>query len=137
MADILAIHAATQPAKLSIVYDRPGRPTVTYTFAEANERSNQYAALLVELGVRNTTKVVWCGQNSASALLVASAIRKVGGVGVPLNYRLTPEEAAYVIDNCDADVVVVDAEYADLIEQARQDAPKVRDVLAFDGDGSL
>src|ERR1017187_10370208 len=106
MADILAIHAATQPAKLAIVDDRPGRPTVTYTFAEANERSNQYAALLVELGVRNTTKVVWWGQNSSSALLVASAIRKVGGVGVPLNYRLTPEEAAYVIDNCDAEVVV-------------------------------
>jgi acyl-CoA synthetase (AMP-forming)/AMP-acid ligase II len=137
MADILATHAATQPAKLSLVDDRPGRPTITYTFAEANDRANQYAALLVELGVRNTTKVVWCGQNSASALLVASAIRKVGGVGVPLNYRLTPAEAAYVVDNCDAEVVIVDAEYARLIEQARPEAPKVREVLVFDGDGSL
>jgi acyl-CoA synthetase (AMP-forming)/AMP-acid ligase II len=137
MPDILAMHAGTQPAKLSIVDDRPGRPTVTYTFAEANERANQYAAFLVELGVTSTTKVVWCGQNSASALLVASAIRKVGGVGVPLNYRLTPEEAAYVIDNCDAEVVVVDAEFAELIELARPETPNVREVLVFDGDGSL
>ena len=136
MVDILAVHAATQPDKLAIVDDRPGCPTVTYTFTQANQRSNQYAALLVDLGVTNTTKVVWCGQNSAGLLLVANAIQKVGGVGVPLNYRLTPEEAAYVIDNCDAEVVVVDAEYASLIEQARPTS-KVRDVLTFDGDGSL
>jgi fatty-acyl-CoA synthase/long-chain acyl-CoA synthetase len=110
---------------------------VTYTFAEANRRANQYAALLVDLGVTSSTKVVWCGQNSASLLLVAIAIRKVGAVGVPLNYRLTPAEAAYVIDNCDAELVVVDAEYAELIERVRPEVPKVRDVLVFDGDGAL
>jgi acyl-CoA synthetase (AMP-forming)/AMP-acid ligase II len=137
MADILAAHAARQPSKLSIVDDRPGLAPVTYTFAEANERSNQYAALLVDLGVTSTTKVVWCGQNSASALLVVNAIRKVGAVGVPLNYRLTPPEAAYVVDNCDAEVVVVDAEYAELIERIRPDTPKLREVIVFDGDGAV
>ena len=66
MGDILAAHAASQPSKLAIVDDRPGAEPVTYTFAEANERANQYAALLVDLGVTGATKVVWCGQNSAS-----------------------------------------------------------------------
>lgn len=137
MADILSAHAAAQPDKLALIDDRPGSPVVTYTFREANERSNQYGALLVDLGVTSETKVVWCGQNSASALVVASAIRKVGAVGVPLNYRLTPEEAAYVVDNSDAEVVVVDAEYAHLIDGIRADTPKVREVLVFDGDGAL
>jgi fatty-acyl-CoA synthase/long-chain acyl-CoA synthetase len=81
--------------------------------------------------------VVWCGQNSAGLLAGSHAIRKVGGVGVPLNYRLTPEEAAYVIDNCDAKVVYVDAEYASLISQLGDQIPKVTDVLVFDGDGAL
>ncbi len=137
MADILAVHAAAQPEKLSIIDDRPGLAPVTYTFAEANNRANQYAALLVDLGVTRSTKVVWCGQNSASVLLVVSAIRKVGAVGVPLNYRLTPSEAAYVVDNCDAEVVIVDAEYEDLITQIRPETPKLREVLVFDGDGTL
>jgi fatty-acyl-CoA synthase/long-chain acyl-CoA synthetase len=61
----------------------------------------------------------------------------VGAVGVPLNYRLSPDEAAYVVDNCDAEVVYVDAEYAGLISQIRDRIPKVRDVLIFDGDGEL
>jgi acyl-CoA synthetase (AMP-forming)/AMP-acid ligase II len=137
MGDILAAHAAAQPDKLSIVDDRPGRPVVTYTFAENNRRSNQLAALLVDIGVTGKTKVVWCGQNSAGALLAINAIRKVGAVGVPLNYRLTASEAAYVVDNCDAEVLIVDAEYADLAQQMGPEIPKVRDVLVFDGDGEL
>ena len=60
------------------------------------------------------------------------ALRKVGAVGVPLNYRLSPDEAAYVVDNCDAEAVYVDAEYAGLISQIRDRIPKVRDVLIFE-----
>jgi hypothetical protein len=48
-----------------------------------------------------------------------------------------PDEAAYVIDNCDARVVYVDAEYASLIAQVADRVPKVTDVLVFDGDGEL
>ncbi len=68
--------------------------------------------------------MVWCGQNSAGLLAGSHAIRKVGAVGVPLNYRLSPEEAAYVIDNCDAKVVYVDAEYAPLISLAARPDPE-------------
>ena len=102
MADILAVHAATQPDKLAIVDDRPGRPTVTYTFTQANERSNQYAALFVDLGVTPRPRWSGAGRTRPALLPVVHAIRKIGAVGVPLNYRLSPEEAAYVIDNCDA-----------------------------------
>src|ERR1700727_1352426 len=82
-------------------------------------------------------KVVGCGQNSAGLLAMVHAIRKIGAIGVPLNYRLSPEEAAYVIDNSDARVVYVDAEYAPLIAQAGDRSPKVTDVLVFAGDGEL
>jgi acyl-CoA synthetase (AMP-forming)/AMP-acid ligase II len=137
MGDVLAAYAASQPEKLSIIDDRPDRPVVTYTFAEANRRANQLAALLVDRGVTSRTKVVWCGQNSAGVLLAVSAIRKVGAVGVPLNYRLTRGEAGYVVENCDAEVVIVDAAYADLLHGIRPDTPKVREVLVFDGDGEM
>ncbi|MGH9171754.1 MAG: class I adenylate-forming enzyme family protein [Acidimicrobiales bacterium] len=137
MDDIVAIHAGLQPDKILLIDDRPGTPPVTYTFAQANKRSNQSARLLMDVGVRAGSKVVWCGQNSASVIVLAVAIRKVGAIGVPLNYRFSPSEAAYVIDNCDAEIVMVDAEYAELIEATRPDAPKLREVLVFDGDGLL
>ena len=61
------------------------------------------------------------------------AARKVGAVAVPLNYRLTPEEAQYVVDNSDAVMAYVDAEYAPLFAQIRAQIPKVREVLVYDG----
>ncbi|HET6914531.1 MAG TPA: AMP-binding protein [Acidimicrobiales bacterium] len=135
--DLLAMYASQQPDKPAVIDDRPGRPVVEWTFAELDRRANQLGNYLHGLGVDRSTKVVWCGQNSAALMTAIHAIRKVGAVGVPLNYRLAPDEAAYVIDNCDAKVVYVDAEYEDLIDGIRERIPKVTDVLVFDGDGAL
>jgi long-chain acyl-CoA synthetase len=135
--DLLAMHAGTQPDKPAVIDDRPGQPVVTWTFAELDRRANQLAHLLRSLGVDTTTKVAWFGQNSASLLAMTSAIRKLGAIGVPINYRLSPDEAAYVIDNSDSTIVYVDADYEGLVLDIRDRLPKVTEVLVFDGDGSL
>jgi fatty-acyl-CoA synthase/long-chain acyl-CoA synthetase len=135
--DLLALHAESKPYKPAIVDDRPGRDPVEWSFADLDRRANQLGHHLLSLGVDRTTKVVWCGQNSAALLLGVHAIGKVGAVAVPLNYRLSPEEAAYVIDDSDAQVVYVDDEYQGLISGIRDRIPKVTDVLVFDGDGEL
>jgi fatty-acyl-CoA synthase/long-chain acyl-CoA synthetase len=137
MPDLLAMYASAQPDKPAVIDDRPGRPVVSWTFAELERRANRLGNYLVEAGVGRSTKVIWCGQNSAGLVAITHAIRKAGAVGVPLNYRLAPEEAAYVIDNSDATVVYVDAEYEGLIDQIRGDIPKVTEVMVFGGDGSL
>ncbi len=110
--DLLALYATRHPDKAAVIDDRPGEPVLSWSYAELDRRANQLGHYLVGLGVDPATKVVWCGQNSAALVLATHAIRKVGAVGVPLNYRLAPDEAAYVIDNSDAQVVYVDAEYA-------------------------
>jgi fatty-acyl-CoA synthase/long-chain acyl-CoA synthetase len=137
MGDILSAHAAAQPDKLAVIDDRPSAATVTYTFAELNRRSNQLAGLLVSLGADTACKVAWCGQNSAGLIVAVNAIRKCGAIGVPLNYRLTAEEAAYVVDNSDARIIYVDAAYEDLIASILAHTPQVEHVLVFDGDGAL
>ena len=72
--------------------------------------------------------------NSLEVVAVTHAARKIGATAVPLNYRLTPEEAAYVVDNCDAVFVWVDAEPAPTLRgDPRPTIPKVRDVRVFGG----
>jgi long-chain acyl-CoA synthetase len=136
VVDLLSIYAGTQPDKPAVIDDRPGLPVVTWSFSELEQRANQLARYLRSLGVEKSTKVIWCGQNSAGLVAGINAIRKTGAVGVPLNYRLTAEEAAYVIDNSDAKAVYVDAEYQALIAEARDRIPKVEHVCVFDGDGA-
>jgi len=136
-ADTLSSHALSLGAKPAVIDDRRDRDVVTWSFHELNRQANQLAHLLLELGVLPGDKLVWCGPNSAPLFAMVHAARKINTVAVPLNYRLAPDEAAYVIDNSDAVVVYVDAEYAELIDGVRDRIPKVRDVLVFGGDGDL
>ncbi len=136
--DVLTALAARQPSKLAVVDDRPARGghaarLATRTFAELESDANRLAHALSKLGVGRGSHVVWCGQNSLGVMRMMHAGRKLGVVAVPLNYRLTPEEAAYVVDNSDAVAAWVDAEYAELFATLRSQCPKLRHVLVFDG----
>jgi len=99
--DYLAAHAAARPDDVAVI---DGDWTIT--LAEFNAMVNRYGNVLRAVGVRAGEKVLWVGQNSAEVVAVNHAARKVGAVCVPLNYRLAPDEAQYVIDNCDAVVVL-------------------------------
>ena len=86
------------------------------TFAELEAQANRLANVLLGHGAGPGAKVVWCGQNSIRVVVMVNAARKVGVTAVPLNYRLSDEEAAYVTDHCDATIVYVDAELAPMFE---------------------
>ncbi len=133
--DVLTLHAANLGDKLAVVDDRPNGDVRTLTWAELERASNQLAHVLVDHGVALGDRIVWCGQNSGGVVTIINAARKVGSTAVPLNYRLSDEEAAYVVDHSDASTVYVDAEFAPLFERIRADIPKVRDIFVFDGDG--
>jgi acyl-CoA synthetase (AMP-forming)/AMP-acid ligase II len=135
--DLLSLHAASTPDKAAVVDDRPGAAVVTWSFAELEQRANRLAHLLIGLGAGPDVKVVTVGQNSAGIVAAGHAVRKTGAVGVPLNYRLAPEEAAYVVDNSDATIVVVDADYRGLIDTIAPHTPKVRHVVVFGATGEL
>jgi fatty-acyl-CoA synthase/long-chain acyl-CoA synthetase len=133
MADILTDLALRLGQKLALIDDRPGGRVVKWTFGELEANANRIARLLLSLGVQPKDRVVSCGQNSCWLVALSNAVRKIGAVGVPLNYRLTPDEAAYVVDDSDAVVVFADAEFADFFAGIKRGSPKVREMLIFDG----
>src|SRR3954471_24951508 len=128
MPDLLTLYAAAQPDKPGVIEaDR------VLSYAEFEARANQVAGALQELGVKAGTKLVWCAQNSTEVVVIVNAARKAGAVAVPLNYRLSTDEAAYVIDNSDATVVLFDVEQIPQLEGAVKDCPKVMQWAAFHG----
>ncbi len=133
MTDLLTAYAASQPGKLAVIDDRGVTDVRTCTYAQLEARANQVARALSGLGVRAGHKIAWCGQNSTGIVEVMNASRKLGTTAVPINYRLSDDEAAYVVDHCDALIVFVDAEYADLFDRVRSEIPKVASVVVFDG----
>src|SRR5262245_44310003 len=93
MPDFLTMYAQAQPDKLAVIDDRASGRVDTLTFKELEEQANRLAHVLQAHGVRQSTKVVWCGQNSAGVVMLVNAARKIGATAVPLNYRLSDEEA--------------------------------------------
>jgi fatty-acyl-CoA synthase/long-chain acyl-CoA synthetase len=136
----LQIQAERLAGKPAVIEDRPGGRVVTWTFAELNRRANRLAHVFRDLGLKPGERFVWCGPNSPDVICVGHARAKVGATAVPLNYRLTPEETAYIVDDADAVLVYVDAEHADTFARIRASIPRVRDIVVFGGpapDGML
>src|ERR1700691_5244317 len=131
--DTLTIYAQTQPDKPGVIDDRPDGTVVRWTYAQLEAQSNRVANLLLSLGVGPRTKVLWCGPNSPEVLAVMNATRKIGAVAVPLNYRLTPEEALYVINDSDAEIVYTDHEHVAMFAGLRDQLGKVRHIIVVGG----
>src|ERR1700750_114371 len=133
MPDILGMYAQSQPDKPGVIDDQPDGTVVAWTYAELDAQANRIGNLLLSLGISRGTKVLWCGPNSPQVVAIMSAARKIGAVAVPLNYRLTPEEALYVINHSDAEGAYVDFEHAPMFAGLRDQLEKVRHIIVAGG----
>jgi acyl-CoA synthetase (AMP-forming)/AMP-acid ligase II len=132
--DPLTVYASAQPAKLAVIDDPPGGDLVSWTYADLEAEANRLANALAGLGVHSGDKLIWCGPNSPQVVAVINATRKLGAVAVPLNYRLTAEEARYIVAHSDAVAAYVDAEYAHLFPApADEQLGSLRHMVVFGG----
>ena len=129
----LTVQAERLADKPALVDDRPDGTVVTWTFAELNRQANRLAHVFRELGLKPGERFIWCGPNSPQIVCVGHARAKVGATAVPLNYRLTPEETAYIVEDSDAVLVYADAEQAKTFDQIRGSMPRVRHVVIYGG----
>ena len=134
MTDSLTALADANPHAPAVLVDASGggRPSAT-DYGTLEGLANRLAHGLTALGARAGERVVWCGPNSLEVITTLHAARKQGLVAVPLSYRFTAEEMAYVVDNSDATTVVIDAEQAPLLASIRDRLPKVREIVTFGG----
>ena len=102
-----ARRARMSPDKVAFVYqDR------TLTYADVHERSTRLAAQLRSLGVGRGDRVAYLGPNHPAFAETMFATHILGGVFVPLNFRLTAPELAYMLGQSAAEVLVYAPECA-------------------------
>ena len=133
MPDMLTALAEQLADKPALIDDRPDGVLRQWSYAELEANANRLARVFLAHGVQPGDRVLWCGKNSLWPVACGHAARKAGAVSVPVNYRLSDEEAAYVTHNSDAKIAFVDAEYAPLFERIRPQAPQLAQVIVFDG----
>jgi len=81
---------------------------VELTYARLDERSNRLADALMRLGARKGTHVGVMLPNVAEFPITWIAIAKLGAVMVPINIGYTGRELSYVVNDSDAQFLVID-----------------------------
>ena len=87
---------------------------VRLTFAQLNERANQVTAVLKDLGIKPGDRVAIMMMNSAEFFETYFAIAKLGGVIVPLNWRLVADELEFIIKDSGSETLIFGNEFLDL-----------------------
>jgi len=80
------------------------------TYAQLVERARALAAGLDALGVGPGERVAMVSHNSARLLEALYGVTGFGRVLVPINFRLSRDEVAYIVEHCGAKVLLVDPE---------------------------
>ncbi len=122
--------AARHPDRTALVFgDR------RWTYRELDEATTRTAARLLALGLRKGDRVAAYGRNSDAYLLSYLGCARAGLVHVPINYALTGDELAYLIENSGAALVLADPSLAGAVEACG--APVGRPELLRDAEGCL
>ncbi len=115
VADHLARAERVYPDRVALV-DEPDQPAAslgTLTYRQLAELARAQAAGLDELGVGVGERVAVVSQNAGRLLTSFFGVAGYGRVLVPVNFRLGPEEIAYIVDHADARVLLIDPELED------------------------
>ncbi len=98
------------------VVDEPNQPAEslgTLTYREIEALARRQAAKLDELGIGVGDRVAIVSHNSARLLTSFFGVAGYGRVLVPVNFRLRPDEVAYIVEHSGARVLLVDPELDD------------------------
>lgn len=107
----------------------------SHGYAELNARADRLANLLRDgLGVRRGDRVAVLAHNRVEQVELFFAVAKLGAILVPVNWRLTTPEVAYILENSAPSVLCFGQELARVVEELP--ARWRERAIAFDGRGA-
>lgn len=96
------------------------------TFAQIRECVDRIACGLQGCGVLKGDRIGVLGKNSLEYFLLYGAASAVGAVLLPINWRLSSQEAIFNLNDCSPVLLFVDSEFQEMIQEAGTRLPTVR-----------
>ena len=116
LADAVATHARLTPDKLAV---RDSRRRLT--FAQWDRRATQLGAALRGLGLSPGDREGVIAYNCLEWMEMYSGMARAGLVVVPLNFRLTGPEMAYILGHAEVAAVIAGPEFCATLDAVRPD----------------
>ena len=103
------------------------------TYAQFGDRIDRWSAALQGLGVAAGDRVAYIAPNTHANLEGYYAVPQIGAAIVPVNYRLTPDDFAYLITHSGARVVCAHADQMAAVDAIRDRLPASTHLVALEG----
>ena len=107
----------------------------TLTYQALHDLCDRVAGGLRGLGVRPGDRVSLYSPNRWEWVVAYHAALRAGAVVNPINVMLTPEEVAFVLNDCGAAAIFTAGEKAEVIVGLTRAVPTLRRVISFDPTG--
>jgi fatty-acyl-CoA synthase len=118
-------HALMQPGATALRY--LGH---TVTWADLRRRVSALADALSRRGVGFGDRVMILMLNRPEFVESALAANMIGAIAVPLNFRLTPAEIAFLVEDCEARMMITEAVLAPVATRVREIQPLLDMIVA-------
>lgn len=129
VADIVRAHGGERPEAPAIIY---GEAVLTY--GDLEQRSNRLANGLLAEGIKPEDRVAWLDKNAPEYFELIFGAAKVNAVICAVNWRLNPREAAFIINDAEAKVLVVGEELLPTLTALRGALRTVKKILVVGDD---
>ncbi len=128
IGDMLKRAAKCYPDKEAVVFE-----DTRLTYAQFNERTNRIANALLDMKVKKGDRVAIISHNSNQYAEAFFAITKIGAVSTNLNWRLSPKELAFLLNDSDANVVFFSKRFEYLFAPMKDELFRKFKFIAVDG----
>ena len=118
ISDAIATHARLTPHKLGA---RDSRRNLS--FSDWNLRATRLGAGLLNLGLGKGDRIGVVAYNCVEWMEIYVALARAGLVAVPINFRLTAPEIAYILEHAEVSALIVGADFCDTLETIRAALP--------------
>lgn len=131
VGETLTLTAEKYPDRDAIVYPKKDQE---WSYEEFNERVNQFAHSLRDLGVEKGDRVSSFLFNTSEMVITCYSAAKIGAVFNPLNFRLPPSDLTYILNDAESSVLLYENAVSDVVESARDDLETIQTFVNVDGE---
>lgn len=112
LRDIVDVHAAERGDKPALIQgDR------IWTYRDLRDESRQVGQAMLAAGVTPQRRVAFLDKNSPEYFPFLFGAGMVNAVTVAVNWRLAPPEMEYILDNAEAKVLLIGADFLDHLDK--------------------
>lgn len=104
---------------------------VRLSYGQFFDRCDRWSAALQKLGVCPGDRIAYIAPNVHAQLESFYSVLQIGATLVPINYRLTADDFAYLIQHSGARVVCAHSDYLAAVDSIRAQVPEVKHFVAL------